>query len=129
MAELVSDGIVIMDADTRKYFMPDGRSIMRQPGESIADAALRIRSMSLRPRGMPTTNLVTLGDDIHNYYQQVQYYQDSEEENETEDDDGPYWRLALQTAPEERNYGEEEYEDYGQYGYYTDPAYQAYPAE
>ena len=61
--------------------------------------------MSLRPRGMPTSNLVTL------------------------EDDGPYWKVTLQTAQDNRNYGEEEYDDYGEYGYYADPAYQTYPAE
>ena len=85
--------------------------------------------MSLRPRGMPTSNLVTLEDEVQDYYRQVQYYQESEDEYETDEDDGPYWKVALQTAQDNRNYGEEEYDNYGEYGYYADPAYQTYPAE
>ncbi len=129
MKELVSDGIVIFDAAVHKYYMPDGRTIVRQAGENISNAAVRLRAMSLRPRGMPSSNLVTLEDDVQNFYHQAQQYQDSEVEYETDDDDGPYWKVAMQTAQDNRNYGEEEYEDYGEYGYYADPDYQTYPAE
>src|SRR6266446_4554405 len=47
MRDLLKNGILIFDAVNRKYCMPDGGSIMRRNGESIADAALRNQTMTL----------------------------------------------------------------------------------
>ncbi len=127
MKELVNDGLAIYDVETRKYRMPDGRNIMRRPEETISEAVLRMRSMSFRPIGVASSNLITLDNEVQNYYHQVQY--DSDDEYESEEEEGPYWKIALQTTQDYGSYEEEEYENEGEYGYYVDPTYQAYPAE
>jgi hypothetical protein len=58
--------------------------------------------MHFRPVGVPSSNLVTLGNEVQNYYQQVQYQEDSDEGYESEEDGGPYWKLSLQAN---QNYG------------------------
>jgi len=128
MQKLVEDGIVIYEEGTRKYHMPNGNSIMRRGEETISEAALRIRSMSLRPMGETSSNFVTLNNDIQNYYQQVDYDEDSDDEYELDEDEGPYWKIALQTAQDNRIYEDDEYEN-EEDGYYIDPSYYAYPAE
>jgi hypothetical protein len=82
--------------------------------------------MSLRPIGVASSNLVTLGNDIQSYYEQVHYKEDSDDGYESEEDDGPYWKVALQTAQNDQYYEEDEYNDDG---YYAEPIYKAYPAE
>jgi len=129
MKELIKGGTVIFDAVTRKYYMPDGRNILRRMGESIADAAQRIQTMHFRPVGVPSSNLVTLGNEVQNYYQQVQYQEDSDEGYESEEDGGPYWKLSLQANQDYGNYEEEEYELDEEGGNYAEPVYPVYPVE
>src|SRR6266568_2880939 len=103
-------------------------SIMRRNGESIADAALRNQTMTHRPFRTATNNLVTLEDEVQNYYQQV-HYQEESEEYESDEDEGPYWRTALHTAKHHNTYEDEEYEYEEEDEGCDDIYYQAYPAE
>jgi hypothetical protein len=73
---------------------------------------------------MPVSNLITLDNEIQNYYQQAQYDGDSEEESE-DDNEGPYWKVSLQTTQHSQEYEDEEEEE----DFYADPAYQVYPTE
>jgi hypothetical protein len=122
MRQLIKDNVVVLDEVTRKYYMPDGRTINWRMGEGLADAALRLQTLTHRPTRMPVSNLVTLDSEIQNYYQQAHYDEDSDDESE--EDDGPYWKVSLKATQDSPGYEEEEDEDI-----YADPTYQVYPAE
>ena len=128
MRKLMKDGILIFDTVNRKYCMPDGGSIMRRNGESLADAALRNQTMTHRPLRTAANNLVTLEDEVQNYYQEVHYQEETDDEYESDEDEGPYWRTALHTAKQGKTYEEEEYE-YSDDEDCDDIYYHAYPAE
>jgi len=129
MKELLREGTVVLDASNHRYYMSDGGSIMRRNGESLADAALRTQTMTHRSIRTAASNLITLEDEVQNYYQQVNYQEESDEGYESDEDEGPYWKTALHTSQGNRTYEEEQYEDEDDYGYYVDPTYQSYPAE
>jgi hypothetical protein len=135
MQEFVRQGVVIYDTDARKYLMHDRRPIVRRWNEMIADAVQRTLTLSYRPAPEPTSNFVTLGADVHNYYQQDQDDDEDSDGYESDSDDGPYWRVALNTQRRHKAYVGEEYEDEyekedeDEEDYYEDPAYEVYPAE
>jgi hypothetical protein len=72
---------------------------------------------------------------VHNYYQQDQDDDEDSDGYESDSDDGPYWRVALNTQRRHKAYVGEEYEDEyekedeDEEDYYEDPAYEVYPAE
>jgi hypothetical protein len=135
MQEFLRQGVVIYDPDARKYLMHDRRPIVRRWNEMIADAVQRTLTLSYRPAPEPTSNFVTLGADVHNYYQQDQDDDEDSDGYESDSDDGPYWRVALNTQRRHKAYVGEEYEDEyekedeDEEDYYEDPAYEVYPAE
>jgi hypothetical protein len=135
MQEFLRQGVVIYDPDARKYLMHDRRPIVRRWNEMIADAVQRTLTLSYRPAPEPTSNFVTLGADVHNYYQQDQDDDEDSDGYDSDSDDGPYWRVALNTQRRHKAYVGEEYEDEyekedeDEEDYYEDPAYEVYPAE
>jgi hypothetical protein len=135
MQEFLRQGVVIYDTDARKYLMHDRRPIVRRWNEMIADAVQRTLTLSYRPAPEPTSNFVTLGADVHNYYQQDQDDDEDSDGYESDSDDGPYWRVALNTQRRHKAYVGEEYEEEyekeeeDEEDYYEDPAYEVYPAE
>ena len=109
MKELIQNGTIIFDTERRRYSMPDGRGIMHRTEESLADAALQNQTLSFRPTGVPVSNLVTLENEVQNYYQQTQ--NDSDEgykSNDGDDDDGPYWKTTLHANRNQRTYEPED---------------------
>jgi len=89
--------------------------------------------MSFRPMGVATSNFATLNNEIQDYYRQARFEEDSGGGYGSDEDDGPYWKVALQTAQDNKikevEYEDIEYENNGEYGYYADPCYPAYPVE
>jgi len=84
--------------------------------------------MRYQPINRGTSHFVTLGTAVWNYYQQNQDSEDSDG-YESDSDDGPYWRVALQTNKGKGVYPEEEYEYEDEDEYYAEPAYEAYPVQ
>src|SRR6266581_6348723 len=87
-----------------------------------------VRPWTCRPLRTAANNLVTLEDEVQNYYQQF-HYQESDDEYDSEEDDGPYWRTALHTTKHGNAYQNEVYDYEADSEECDDTYYHAYPAE
>lgn len=68
MQELIRNGIITQDPCTQKYFMANSWSIYQQAGESISNAVQQIQTLTYRQPLNLSSNLVTLGLDVYDYY-------------------------------------------------------------
>jgi hypothetical protein len=85
--ELMEKGVLIRDPTTRKYYMANGTEIIRNRGETLAQSALRQQQSYI-----PSTNLVSISEDIASYYQGEAY--DSQEEEDQYFRENPYYQSS-----------------------------------
>ena len=121
MKELLDRNAIFRSPENRKYYMRNGQTIIRRPGESLYDAATRYNSI-------PIANLVTLSTGTSQLSEYSYHPEDIDSEDEYSDsdsdsDDGPYLKYVLHAKQQlyhPTSYQEEEY---------YKPQYQVYPVE
>jgi hypothetical protein len=74
MKELVDKGIVLRDLTSRKFYMANGTEIIRNRGETLAQSATQQQQSYI-----PSTNWVTIADEVDSYYQGVSQFQEEDD--------------------------------------------------